>query len=62
MGIDDFIKVEHVSRTFEEQDAPLKVLDDISFSMAKGELTCLLDPYLALVAGRTGHAASATQE
>ena len=42
MGIDDFIKVEHVSRTFEEQDAPLKVLDDISFSMAKGELTCLL--------------------
>ena len=42
MEINEFIKVEHVSRTFEEKEGPLKVLDDISFSMDKGELTCLL--------------------
>ena len=62
MSENEFIKVEHVSRTFEEKEGPLKVLDDISFSMAKGELTCLLDPYITLVAERCGHTAPATQE
>jgi ABC-type glutathione transport system ATPase component len=42
MEKNEFIKVEHVSRTFEEKEGPLKVLDDVSFSMEKGELTCLL--------------------
>ena len=42
MDVNDFIRVEHVSRTFEEKGGPLKVLDDISFSMGKGELVCLL--------------------
>ena len=36
MEINDFIRVVHVSRTFEEKEGPLKVLDDISFSMDKG--------------------------
>ncbi len=42
MEVNEFIKVEHVSRTFEEKEGSLDVLEDISFSMAKGELTCLL--------------------
>ena len=42
MDVNDFIRVEHVSRTFEEKGGPLKVLADISFSMGKGELVCLL--------------------
>lgn len=38
----DYIKVDHVSKEFVQKGEKLRVLDDISFSVKKGELICIV--------------------
>lgn len=39
---EEIIKVDHLSKSFERDDATIKVIDDVSFSVKRGELICIV--------------------